>query len=963
MIAAVLLSGGLLAGVAAGAFYLSGRWGKTQPAPIQQRRDDPRRVEALPPLEVTRGSVLASASIDGSLGGTLRAPDGIEITIPPGAWAGTRSIALREAKAPAPPVNFGVLGVTDNAPTSRRSWYVEAGPSNALFAREVTVSIPLGPGAASPVLPMISVDERSWRTVDFGVRGGKLTFATRHFSPFQLVELRLAANPWYLAALGAAAVVFLVKNRAEELPSLFHKDAPFAGVPGLDSGPFDLLWSKKLPGVSSPNGFVDEAGYLRKIEEIAGRYKDSGGCSGLGAARSCRAEINEARRTFLMPPSVRLIEEALDTAHNYIESRRFASPAFRLPVYIVGSTGGTASGFLYNPYLGRRYMVMAPTPAANVRHTTALHELFHHYQAGYAFYDRNDLLPMTEASATLIEREASAHYSKQVSVELLRPDLNNAFFDAYSEGLDGPAEQTESALQMHGYGLSWFLEYLRDSKYPGDKGEFHRELLCRWGETYVSAHHRTLRWAAGGTDFLLGDALDSFAFEKVLPGMTQSNPLGQRYFPQKPGAVFLKPFRDLDVTKTSLVDFGSKIPPFSIQFYRVTRPTRGGARVVVRIPRAWATRRPGRSVYLGQNAEQSATIRTLAQAEVAPGAEGALAHVLLRSEQDGYLFVVDKGVPSTWWWNEAFPEASLFVLEPPDNIKTSPSNPLDLSWGRPGAVGRGGLRGVFRIYAGNQPGPIAQIADSKSSITLDASRVPAGAALSMTWAVEVGTRDGKPVYVESERSGGSPQGVTVTPDALPPGWTSIKIDGWAAGAAAWKDLRLRKETRPLLHLDSSRVPPGTPVGVVPAAELFAAVSTSTKTVEQLMAECKPDPDPAKRLYSCFVTADATRTSIAGFPAWYSSFGAAQAGPAGQVNSAHSSFLVDVGGGTYVSLLASGHCTQVLPQARPECAGRAAALLAEAESIARRVRIEKRLGLPRRPARPRAMAQKREERGV
>lgn len=904
------------------------------PGAIRPRKGEGWRAARLPEIEVDKGNELASAKIDGARGGVLKGADGVEITIPAGAWAGERRVALREARVEAPPVKLGYLGV-GTVPTARRAWFVEHDGPQGLFAREVTVTVPLGASALLPVVPLISVDGRAWRSVDFGASGGKLTFTTRHFSPFQLIELRMAASPWMLGALGAAALLFLVVERADELPHGYHKDAPFTGIPGLDSGPFEIYWSRKLPGVDVSTGFHDQRGYLRALDEIARRYRDTGGCSGLGAARSCRAEINEARRTYLMPPQVRAIEEALDFAHGYIESRKFPSPAFRLPVYVVPAMDGTASGYLYNPYVDRRYMVMAPTGDASRLHATALHELFHHYQSGYAFFDRNDLLPMAEASATLLEREAAGYYAKKLSVNLLPPDLNNAFFDVYARGIDGPDEGTEDALQAHGYGLSWFIEYLRDRKYGGDKEGFHRSMMHQWGATYLSAHHKTLRWAAGGTEYALGEALDSFAFEEALPGMTRNNTLGRRYFPQNPGAVYHKPFADVDVTTSPFVRFGAKIPGFSIQYYRVEGPGRSGAQVVLRFPRAWTSGRPGRSVYLGQEAEQSATLRTLKQAQVE--AEGAQAHVQLRPERERYVFVVDKGnEPPRWWWQESLPPASAFVLEPPSNVKGT----SDLSWERPPAAGQGDLRGVFRVYAGDKL--VAEVSDRKTSTSLDAASLPAGAVISMSWAVEAGTQAGRPVHVESARSGSKPSGVSVALGALPAGWSETRHSGWAAGAASWKDLRVRNETRLVLRAGRSSPDPGASSFVFPWGEFYAALFTSTRKVEQLQAECPPETESIRRMYSCFVLPGATATTIGGYPAYRSDFGSTQKGPGptGTLDK-NVSFLVDVGGGQYLLLLALGGCASTMPAGQPECPARAAAMLAEAESIARGVKIERR----------------------
>jgi hypothetical protein len=311
---------------------------RRSPVVITQDPRSPFRVEELPLIPVKKGKELTTRVMDGVTGGVLQTPDGITVTFPNGSWEGERVVSIREATAPAPPLQWGMVGMGEVASKPMRTLYFDAGEDKGLFAKEATVSVPLGSNSGQAIVPMISVDGRTWRFVDYGIKDGNLVFSTRHFSPVSF--LQISANPWYLAVLGTAAVAFVVVYRADELPTVFRKDAPFVGIPGIDSGPFDLYWSRTLAGVDPKTGFLDEPGYKRKMEEIANRYKGLGGCSSWGGAQACREEINQARRNYLMPPSVRAAEAALQFARKFIESRKFQSPAFHLPVYIVPSMGG-----------------------------------------------------------------------------------------------------------------------------------------------------------------------------------------------------------------------------------------------------------------------------------------------------------------------------------------------------------------------------------------------------------------------------------------------------------------------------------------------------------------------------------------------------------------------------------------------------------------------------------------------
>jgi len=75
------------------------------------------------------------------------------------------------------------------------------------------------------------------------------------------------------------------------------------------------------------------------------------------------------------------------------KSRRIKSPLLTLPVNVVPNLDEN-SGHIHNPWSGRRYMILSAQLDERTKNTTALHELFHHYQTGYVWLDRNGHLPL-----------------------------------------------------------------------------------------------------------------------------------------------------------------------------------------------------------------------------------------------------------------------------------------------------------------------------------------------------------------------------------------------------------------------------------------------------------------------------------------------------------------------------------------------------------------------------------------
>jgi hypothetical protein len=884
----------------------------------------------LSPAKVKKGALVAETQVDGTAGGVVSTKTGLSIRVPRGALGKTATFKVHEASIALPDVTLAAFGDGRPAvPVAERAFSVEVDRQGGMFPSAVTVSVPSRGGA---VIPMVSPDGVHWRFVDFEHRDGNVVFQSRHFSPF--VTLAFSVNPLYLLALGVAATTYMIWNRADELPSLYHREAPFVGVSGLDSGAFELRWSKRLPGLAS-NGFVDEPGFVRRLGEIARLH--STGCTGFGASTSCRAEINEARRTYLMTPKLREIEEALGFAKKYIESRGFSPPSFRLPVYVVANLPDK-DGALYNPWSGRRYVIISANASRDSIYRTTLHELFHHYQTAMVFWDRNADAPMMEASATLMEREASKEYLEKGKVRLLDPAENNARMDVFRDGLDGPAGGTEAAVQRHGYGLSWFLEYLRDERFKGDKSKFHLDLLRYWSGTTFSALHKSLVYAAGGSEGDLGRALKYFAEEKALRGMVQSTSYGQQYFPGDPAQVYLDPYRVLDLTTSERLSLRDQVRPWSIQFYEVRAPQRATASVVARIPRSWSEGKPFRLVYFGNNGRVSATVRPLEDAEALPGS-GKYAWVHMKSSRDCFLYVVDTGLKAGFFGS--LDPTTLFLLEPPTNVKAEKrGQDLEVKWTKPSA-GQDFLSKYFVYSEGTR---VAECSASKNGVDIALEKLQGKHDVQVTSAIEVGTgNDGHPVYIESAKAGAGAKGVSVLAGTLPPGWkddTSERQQGWS--------IEPRKYEAELLYQAARSV------GSAGHGTLTVSLINTNKTLEELERECSAMPTNAWRLTydECLIRAGATETTVGGFKAhrFFTQDDATDCDRNRRTGKPHASclgamlrshyagYLVELGGGRFIKIYNMAGGSPDYGDESNDPAKLTPMLHAEGEQIVRQLRI-------------------------
>ena len=730
----------------------------------------PRRI-----IPVERGEQLASAEIGASTGGAVATADGLTVRFPAGSLDRDRDVRIYRARVAAPPFRIGFIGsgAEPVAPTVLRAWDVDPGAGARFFPGDVTVAIDApelaGPaGAALAPLPLVTLDGSTWAQVPFTVEDGKVVFTTRHFCAVILGAVSLTGMATALpVALAVVALAYVIYACDDEMPGWCKPDAPFVHV---DTGrnDFDLEWSWKLgnpaycgPAGRGPNcGMKDVAGYAKKLDAINAFYGRNGGF----AQVQVRQEIQAARREFLVPDAVKRVEEALDFGRGYLQTRGFTLPSAAVTTYVVTKESLGDEGNAYDPWLGRPYLVLAGNGDAPHLNTTALHEFFHACQAALVWYSRMGNLPFTEASALLLEREAMPYYAAAG-----RPFATDGLvlpqFVVYRNGLDGPSSG-EKPMQRHGYGLSWFLEYLRDAKYGGDKGAFHAELLKSWGGKWAGKQRKALAWAAGGSDYFLGSALKEFTRDEVAKGPAEDgcqgcrSPFGARY-----GGV-CRPMTDSPFQGSadfglgpSILDFAAApyyalgddaLKAWSIQFFRLAPPPRPLAALVARFPKGWfGGKGAGRGVYWKRSVGDAGAVEIDGAWPQAKSSGEVFVSAAFTGPQA--LYVTDTGQTGSGWisGNDA---ARLYLLEPPSDVRSEPKDGnLKVTWKAPPlAASHPELLSDYAIYLAGSAAPNLRVpVKSGTEVTI---ALPPELAGGGDVKVEMTTLDADDPPIESARS-------------------------------------------------------------------------------------------------------------------------------------------------------------------------------------------------------------------
>ncbi|MEW6363684.1 MAG: FHA domain-containing protein [Acidobacteriota bacterium] len=777
------------------------------------------------PIPVERVRKLASGKISTTAGGSLQAP-GISVRFPAKCLPEDREISLYEVRVP-PPANLSVsLAEGESAKPAELglAFEVDAGSEAGLYSEDVRIAVDTTQVRAAGrqiVQPVISLDGKTWDSLPYTMEGDNLVFTTRHFSIIGAVITGVAT--------GVALVSLVIFP--DEFPSQFQEYAPFKrigflGNSKLDPVGLEIYYSLKMPGLDPGTGLMPydvsafEAGReaIRRRTMANNRLMNADpGSWPPDLAWDFRIEEARLKRSLIMPEQAVAVEKALDFARRYLEDKRkFRRPFCNLPVYIIPSFRGY-DGYLHNPWSGRRYLVLPADLKPEVLSSATLHELFHHYQTGYVWIDRNGHLPFVEASALLMEREAEACYTAAGRPYSCQDGLMLAQYLGFRNSLkSGPDAWfwQEVPVRKFGYSLSWFLEYLRDRRFEiggasplcsadagslrvpleaGDPLSFQRDILGAWASNRYNANFKALLWAAGDDERKLGEYFLDFARTRILKGDQETAQFG------KSAPYWVKyvksgntsgPFQDSPYSKDATSEFGltpalydfsqtacteiddNLIKSWSIQFLKFRSPKRKNVELAAIVPREWFPKdRNQRGVFFREKAseEEVQELRDLDQAPLSSD----YAATKMDFAEDAFIYVVDTGQTGSGYVR-GFKPAKVFALEPPAELAAEVDRgKLVLTWKAPPAAQEGACAGApeFRyfIYVNELKSRAMEPAVDRVNcrIEMKAEEIPSWAGhgiprVAVSSAVEIGRNEnGDPVYLESRPSdtvGGEPVG-------------------------------------------------------------------------------------------------------------------------------------------------------------------------------------------------------------
>lgn len=826
----------LAAAIVGAAWWVSKRSSPTGPeAPVPSQVESEDRplqtidygIPEIPPINAPRIRELARQTIQASSGGQIVA-DGVSLNFPPGSLDQNREIVVHEVE---PPTIDGMTLL--NAQTGETvpaelglAYEVDCGGETDLFPGEIEISIDLKKlreQGKRPLYPVISIDGKTWLSLPHSIEGDRMVYRTRHFSVTAVVVG---------FSIGIPLVGYFIVG--DELPSMFHEYAPFvrlgfAGDAKIDPVGVEIYWSKRMPDADPDTGLVSQspAAFEAARNAFVDSFVEKHGLKAVAKSAwpdeiNRRFDFEEAQltRRMLMPEKAKTIEDAVDFARNYLEvKRKFTRPFFNLPVYIVPKLPGY-DGYLHNPWSGRRYLCLAGNLDAGVINSASLHELFHHYQAGYVTLSRNSHLPMEEAAALMMEREAAPCYQQAGKPFDIKSGMRLAQYIGYRHSLKSGPDVffwQEKPIRNFGYSLTWLLEYLKTQRVgdnaatppcsadiesfrvpldPADPLTFQYDLFEEWKVTKYNAVFKVLVWAAGGTEEALGKHFLNFAKDKVLAGDIEtktagaSNPYWKQYGdPNSNVKIFSdSPYKGSGTMDTGLkpqfFDFGKEaaveigddlLTAWSIQFFKCISPKRPHARLVVMVPLKWfSAEGNSRGVFLREKAEDE-TVMDINEVDEAP-IQSDFAVGTMDFDSDSFVYIVDTGQTGSAYFS-SLPPAKVFVLEPPSKIEVKPEGKMTaITWQPPPAAGgpditaRGPVDFDYILYVnGTRSRPLKPLRDMlgyRASISPDDIVSWSGAEMPMVeiaTAVEIGKDvEGNPVYVESKKSdpvGSTPGGL------------------------------------------------------------------------------------------------------------------------------------------------------------------------------------------------------------
>lgn len=368
------------------------------------------------------------------------------------------------------------------------------------------------------------------------LKGSELSIQTRHNNP-----IVLAGVPIVILGLG-----YLAHDDLKVLPTVSKGENKWITMKWPPIGSQFIIKYPKDWSPADPAKFEEARKELHDLEKkYDKKYKQNSPLRswlyekfvGVLAEPDVQQVLEKySKREWLLnvglPKKVGLTAIAMERSVDYLEKRDFRKPGWGgfewlTWVYLLDKAlGSDCYGNAVNPKLTRGYIEIDGTKIPDKKlselgedtdekscfdalQTTAVHEYFHIVQSAYITIDWNSYLWFFEASARVLEAEAGKYFVGQGYAKEKSWNHTLRRHDVFCNQMD-LRKGTAAELQQHGYGQSYFLEFIRDNFYKNNPDEYSKKLLNDFG-AWNSSSIKAIQSSSGLDKKKFADEFERFA--------------------------------------------------------------------------------------------------------------------------------------------------------------------------------------------------------------------------------------------------------------------------------------------------------------------------------------------------------------------------------------------------------------------------------------------------------------------
>jgi len=220
----------------------------------------------------------------------------------------------------------------------------------------------------------------------------------------------------------------------------------------------------------------------------------------------------------------------LERCYTYLTAKRwrgFQEPTFKVDVLFRATwphganvLAITVGSYVLYPYIDLNYGGIPSSeidlgradPAFDVLHANCVHELFHVLQKTYYSGNPEEYEWFNEATAVALEEEAQDDFVAAGYMAAKHPMDRNPYYTAYFDPLHYTGGD-EVSRRHHGYGASYFVEYLRGRYYKGDDSrKFLPKLMADFG-SWFGAPVKSLLRTTSNSEARFGEDFRTFCLD------------------------------------------------------------------------------------------------------------------------------------------------------------------------------------------------------------------------------------------------------------------------------------------------------------------------------------------------------------------------------------------------------------------------------------------------------------------